>query len=65
MQVDFAYEWGETVIDTFTKFRGVVTGAASYPGGLVRFLVETKAHDGTEKVQARWIDAIRLQKYET
>lgn len=54
-------QFGQTVVDVVTGFRGVATGKVSYQTGCNQTLVVPKINEKGEKPAGEWIDDDRLQ----
>ena len=54
-------QFGQTVVDVITGYRGVVTGKVSYLTGCNQSLVVPKVNEKGEKCAGEWIDDDRLE----
>ena len=61
MKIEYKFEFGDEVIDDITGCTGIVTGWATYITGCNQALVQPKAKEGGEFVEAHWWDEDRLR----
>lgn len=57
---EFKLQNGDSVEETVTGFKGIITGTCFYLTGCTQYLVTAKAKDGVSEATAVWYDEARL-----